>query len=215
MTKKTRKPVAAIIMASGFSRRMGTNKLALQLDSRTVIEHVMDQVGALRYEPVIVVSQYDQILLWADERGFYPLANPYAAEGKSSSIRLGACALETLTAEGKFQPAVGMAFFTGDQILLSDDLLRDLIDTFLAQPDRVVFPVYDGEAGSPAIFPVDMIPRLKKLEEEEGGMKAARECEDRIIYVPAMPGWQGMDFDTAEDWEKVKALWAASKSIRG
>jgi CTP:molybdopterin cytidylyltransferase MocA len=49
-----------------------------------------------------------------------------------------------------------------------------------------------------------MIPRLKKLSGEEGGITAAKEQRERIKYVQAEPSWQGMDFDTAEDWEKVR-----------
>ena len=37
-------------------------------------------------------------------------------------------------------------------------------------------------------------------------MKAAKEQAHRISTVQAEPGWQGLDFDTEEDWEKAKAL---------
>jgi len=231
-SQRQQKPVAAIVMASGFSRRMGRNKLALRLDGAdtaaeadpavstaspdagcTVIEYMMDKVAGIGYDPVIVVSQYDQILLWADERGFYPVINPYAAEGKSSSIRIGVSVLEKLTAKGKFQPASGIIFFTGDQILLTGDLLEKLKEAFLARPDRIVFPAYDGKPGSPATFPIDMIPRLKKLSGEEGGMKAAKEQPDRIVLVPAEPAWQGMDFDTTEEWETVRRQYFTCKAV--
>ena len=209
-----KKNVAAVIMASGFSRRMGQNKLALDLEGKTVIERVMDLVAGIGYSTTIVVSQYDQFLIWADERGLYPLINPYAAEGKSSSVRLGASILETLGAKGKIEPPAGIIFIPGDQILLTAGLLRQLNEAFLARPDRIVFPVYDGEPGSPAIFPADLIPRLKKLEGEEGGKSAAKEYPDRIVYVRAEPGWQGMDFDTAEDWENVKKLFSIEMQAR-
>ncbi|MCL1805739.1 MAG: nucleotidyltransferase family protein [Clostridiales bacterium] len=227
MAAQRQKPIAAVIMASGFSRRMGRNKLALRLDGAdieaapaaapgpggTVIEYMMDKVARVGYEPVIVVSQYDQILLWADERGFYPVINPYAAQGKSSSIRISLSVLEKLTAKGKFRPASGIIFFPGDQILLSGELLEELKMAFLARPDRIVFPSYDGKPGSPATFPADMLPRLKKLEGEEGGMAAAKEQPDRILLVPAEPAWQGMDVDTMEDWERARGLLAEKPTL--
>ena len=290
MTKGQREPVAAIIMASGFSKRMGRNKLMLRLEAKggsgaaaaaanaaeanaaaiaaeataaaiaaaanvaaaaeatatatataaanvaataaeaaanvaanatgsdkpaglTVIEYVMDQAASIGYDPLIVVSQYGQILIWAEERGLYPVNNPYAAEGKSSSIRIGASVLETMIAKGEFPPPAGITFITGDQILLSAGLLQELKETFLEHPDRIVFPSYGGKPGSPATFPLDMLPRLKELEGEEGGMIAARERKERILLVPAEPAWQGMDFDTMEDWEKALALWRTGMSL--
>ena len=214
--------IAAIVMASGFSRRLGTNKLLLPLGSDmvagdnvvvgedattgkgTVIERVLDQVARLLYDTVAVVSQYDLILEMAEARGFMPVANPNAAEGKSSSIRLGIEALEKATeAYGRALPD-GIIFLTGDQALLSDRLLAELTATFRKYPDKIIFPVYDGKYGSPAIFPVDVVPRLKLLKGEEGGMAAAREQKHRILPVKAEPAWQGLDIDTPEAWEEVK-----------
>ena len=206
MTDHESKRIAAIVMASGFSRRMGRNKLFLPLDEGVVIERVLDQIGKIGYVAVVVVSQYDQVLAYARERGFWPVANDRAADGKSSSIRLGVETLESLAGNGEIDPPAGIAFFTGDQLLLSDQLLRVLKETFSAHPDRIIFPAYDGKPGSPAIFPIDMVFRLKRLEGEEGGMKAAFEQEERILAVPAEPSWQGMDFDTLEEWEKVKEI---------
>jgi len=194
-------------MASGFSRRLGSNKLLLPLEDRTVIDLVLEQIARVGYEPVVVVSQYDRILAMAEKLGFMPVPNPFASEGKSSSIRLGVSALEAYANQKKTSLPSGLIFFTGDQLLLSDQLLHELSATFLMNPDRIVFPVYEGEPGSPAIFPADMSARLHMLKGEEGGMKAAIEQKGRIDTVKASPGWQGMDFDTQEEWEKVKKLW--------
>ena len=197
--------IAAIVMASGFSRRMGSNKLLLPLGSGTVIERVLDQAVRMAYDEVAVVSQYDLILKIAEGRGFLPVQNLFAAEGKSSSIRLGIEALEKATeAYGRTLPD-GIIFLTGDQALLSDRLLAELTATFRKYPDKIIFPVYDGKYGSPAIFPSDMAPRLKALRGEEGGMAAAREQKHRILPVKAEPAWQGLDIDTPEAWEEVKA----------
>ena len=193
--------LAAVVMASGFSRRMGRNKLLLPVGDGTVVGHVLDQVDRMGYRPVVVVSQYDEVLALARERGFYAVMNPTAVEGKSSSIRLGTAALEALASEAG---AAGIAFFMGDQVLLTDTLLTELNEAFLQSRTGVVFPTYDGMPGSPGIFPWDMRGRLLALTGEDGGMKAAKEQPDRIIYVAAEPGWQGMDIDTEEAYALVR-----------
>ncbi|MCL1848868.1 MAG: nucleotidyltransferase family protein [Clostridiales bacterium] len=199
--------IAAIVMASGFSRRLGLNKLLLPLGEGTVIGHVLEQIGRLGYSPVIVVSQYDEVLTQAQAKGFCPVRNASPAEGKSSSIRLGISALTGLVEDRGLPAPRGVSFFTGDQVLLSDKLLTGLQEAFRAAPDTIVFPAYDGAPGSPGTFPLDMAPRLMELRGEEGGMSAAKETPDRIRLVQAEPGWQGLDIDTAQTWERVLTLW--------
>lgn len=198
--------IGAVLMASGFSRRMGYNKLLLNLGEETVAEFILDQLRRQNYTAVAVVSQYPEILDMAKTRGFIAVMNPSASEGKSSSVRLGLKALE------KKEGIRGYMFFTGDQILLSDSLLRQLSETFSAHPEKIVFPVYQGKFGSPAIFPADLAPELLGLKEEQGGRVVADQYRDRILAVRVKPAWQGLDFDCPEDWEKVRQLWSCENT---
>lgn len=193
--------IGAILMASGFSRRMGYNKLLLNLGKGNVAEYILDQIQRQKYTAVTVVSQYAEILELARQRGFLSIMNEQADEGKSSSIRLG------LKALAKFEEIKGFIFFTGDQILLSDELLERLRDTFTAHPDKIIYPEYEGKFGSPAIFPAALVPELVNLKDEQGGRFVADQHPDRLLPVPVQPGWQGLDFDCPEDWEKVRQLW--------
>ena len=184
---------------------MGYNKLLLSLGEKTVAEYILDQIHRQNYTAVAVISQYPEILEMARQRGFLSAINLEANEGKSSSIRTG---LNTLSALPDIQ---GVIFFTGDQILLSDQLLMKLQQTFEQNPDKIVFPEYDGELGAPAIFPADLIPELLMLKEEEGGRFVAEKHPQRILAMAAQPSWQGLDFDRPEDWEKVRQLWIYRK----
>jgi CTP:molybdopterin cytidylyltransferase MocA len=49
-----------------------------------------------------------------------------------------------------------------------------------------------------------MAGRLKGLTGEQGGMNIALEAPGLIHRVPASPAWQGLDFDTEEEWEKAQ-----------
>ncbi|MEL7623060.1 MAG: nucleotidyltransferase family protein [Clostridiales bacterium] len=202
------KNIGAVVMASGFSRRLGTNKLLMPLDEKTrVIDRVLDRIKEMDYAAVAVVSQYEEVLELACRQGFKAVANAEALEGKSSSIRLGVATLEAMVDSGESPPLDGMIFFTGDQALLTKELLAALKAAFQEEPDKIVFPAYDGKPGSPAIFPMDMAGRLKELQGEEGGMRAAFEQKERIHYLPAGASWQGWDLDILEDWEKIKLFY--------
>ncbi len=45
--------ITAIVLAAGLSSRMGTNKLLLELDGKTILDHILDN---LRYYDTIVVT---------------------------------------------------------------------------------------------------------------------------------------------------------------
>jgi len=194
--------VGAIVMASGFSRRMGCNKMLLNLGEKTVIRHILEQINRIDFDEKIVVSQHEKIRIIGQELGFMAVDNPQAQQGKSSSIKI---ALKSLP------PMEGYCFLTGDQILLTDELLGNLLTVFRQNPERIIIPTYKGEWGAPTIFPGDLKDELLKLEGEEGGRKVAENNAGRIMTVEAEPFWQGMDFDTPEEWICVKTLFEEQK----
>ncbi len=49
--------VNAIIMASGYSTRMGKNKLMLPLKEKPIIEHVIDAITKCKFNEIILVGQ--------------------------------------------------------------------------------------------------------------------------------------------------------------
>jgi molybdenum cofactor cytidylyltransferase len=189
--------VAAVLMASGFSRRMGCNKLLLNLGEKTVIRHVMDQIKQIGYAEQIVVSQYNEILSLGQKLGFITASNPLAQEGKSASIRV---AMQNLP------DMAGYCFFTGDQILLSNQLLKELLATFYKDPNRIVMPSFGGEWGSPVIFPGFLRDELMQLSGEQGGRQIIEAHKNLIVIVEAESQWEGLDFDTPEEWSYINGL---------
>ena len=51
--------IAAIILASGMSKRLGRNKLLLPLGNKRVIEHVIDNVKSSRIKDIYLVYGKD------------------------------------------------------------------------------------------------------------------------------------------------------------
>ena len=206
--------LAAIVLASGYSRRMGQNKLLLPLGEggETVISRVLGQIAPIGYSAVIVVSQYPEILRLALERGFFAVENPLAQEGKSASIRLGLRELARLEREKQIAPAAGAVFFTGDQIFLSRSLLWRLREAFLARPQELLFPSFDGQIGSPGTFPRDCFADLAELRGEAGGMSLVQSRRGRLRLLPAESALEGFDFDTPEQWQQALVLWQQSKN---
>ena len=48
--------ITAVILASGFSKRMGCNKLLLPVEGKAMIAHVFDAVRQVEFEQTVVVQ---------------------------------------------------------------------------------------------------------------------------------------------------------------
>ena len=53
--------ISAIIMASGFSRRMGKNKLLMKYNDKFLIEYTLDTISKFDFKEKIIVTQYEKI----------------------------------------------------------------------------------------------------------------------------------------------------------
>ena len=75
--------VNAIIMASGLSKRMGENKLLLKYKEIPVVEHVIREVSKCKFNEVILVSQYDEVLKIGEKYEFKLIKNNNSEIGQS------------------------------------------------------------------------------------------------------------------------------------
>lgn len=76
---------AGIILAGGRSTRMGCDKRQLSWGSSSVLQHMVDTVGSVVDEVIVVVSTPDDIVdvadartVWDESPGLGPLAGMYA-----------------------------------------------------------------------------------------------------------------------------------------
>ena len=67
--------ITAVILASGFSKRMGCNKLLLPVEGKAMIAHVFDAVRQVEFEQTVVVTGFDSIAQLAVGNGFLAVDN--------------------------------------------------------------------------------------------------------------------------------------------
>lgn len=187
--------IIAIVMASGFSRRMGENKLLMDFNGKTIIENTFGALKKSDFKEVIVVSQYEEVLKIANKYQFKFVLNDNAQIGQSESIKLG------IRNSGKCD---GYMFFVGDQPLINNDDLKELINEFEENKEYIVIPRYDNKTGNPVIFPTYLKNNLLSLKNDEKGKKVINEY-DKIKYVNVSK-YTLLDVDTKLDYENLKKL---------
>lgn len=190
--------VSGIILAAGFSKRMGTNKLLLPVAGIPVIERVISIVSKARIDEVIVVCASEGVGRIGNEYHAKVIRNTSQELGQSHSIKLGVenCSLDT----------DGFMFFVGDQPFMTEDIINSLIESFEDSNYNAVVPFYCGNRGNPVIFSSKLREKLLSLNGDVGGRKLFAELGADILEVPFDSETLGFDIDTKEDYETALNL---------
>jgi len=190
--------ISGIVMASGFSRRMGADKLMLEFGGKPVAERVIEAAKSSGLDEVIVVCRDPAVSKIAENLGVSAVVNEKAQLGQSESIRLGVISANS--------EANGLMFIAADMPLLESRVIDMLIHEFSMNLESIVVPLYNGVRGNPVIFPASLKEELMSLSGDEGGRAIIEKFSERVIFVETGSSLSGVDIDTKEDFESLKAL---------
>ncbi|MCP4472868.1 MAG: NTP transferase domain-containing protein [Gammaproteobacteria bacterium] len=194
--------VAAVVLAAGSSRRMGSeNKLLAELSGKPVISHVVDATLASRVNQVIVVTghQADRIRATLQGSEVQFVHNPHFPEGLSRSLHTGLGAVPTDVA--------GAIFCLGDMPLITAQVIDLLIEQFHAQGGEVIcVPVIDGRRGNPVLWPRAFFSELLDLSGDAGARQLFARHADRVHEVEIDADAIVTDIDTPETLQAIREL---------
>lgn len=171
-----------IVLASGFSKRFGSNKLLYEYQGKKLILHTLDKINKNDFNQVIVVSQYPEIIDIAHSYGFEGVFNPQATKGISQSIKLGIT----------YSQNSDQAMF-----LVADMPNFNSIQKLLAKADGKHI-VSSGNIQNPMIFPSFLYNEILELEKDQGAKKIALKHLDIVIQVDIDKN-ELKDIDSLED----------------
>lgn len=186
--------ISAIILAAGYSRRMGVNKLLLKYRGKTLIERTIDTILQCGFSEVILVGREEEVIEVGNRNDVTVIKNQNADKGISESIKLGVInANET----------DGYMFFTADQPFLGIDTIKCLIREFIENPTYIIVPKCDVRLGNPVIFPPEFKGDFIKLQGDVGGKIIINKNLHRVRYIETSDSWELFDVDTSENYEYI------------
>ena len=177
-----------VIIASGFSRRMGQNKLLVPLQGKPVIQWVIDTAKKVE-TCVTVVYREPEIHDIADASAVNTLYNPFAFLGQSAAVRLG---VESLL------PAKSVLFLSGDQPFIREQTLRAMERVYRENNADIVCASWKGERTSPTLFSSRMTTKLMTLEGDQGGRALIDPSLYHVVYQELSNIEETWDIDTAD-----------------
>jgi len=184
--------IAGLLLASGASRRYGSNKLVAPLDGRPIVRWSAEALANVVEETWVVVPvRSAEVRAALDGLPVRWVENSVAHEGMASSIRAGIAALP--------DDAEAVVITLGDQPLIDGDVIRRVVAAWRAAPARcraVVTSYLDGR-GHPALFGAALFPALLSLEGDRGARELLAGLGDAVAVVTE-PHPRPADVDTPE-----------------
>jgi len=188
--------IAALVLAAGASRRMGSPKMLLPLPGgKTVLRSCVDPLLEAGLERVVVVLGCEAARVRSEaglpeDPRLSVVVNERWREGMSASLARGieACA-----------DAEAALVALGDQPSLTASRVRRILEAYRPGA-RLVVPAADGVSSHPVLFSRALFQELRALSGDAGAREVIRAHWNEAVQVP-LEALE--DVDTPEDYGRI------------
>jgi molybdenum cofactor cytidylyltransferase len=187
----SRPHIAAIVLAAGQSRRMGRNKLLIEIDGAALVERAVDAALASEAAPVIVVlgHQADALKSRLADRNVVTVENPDYAEGLSTSLKRGLAAVP--------EASDGAVICLGDMPGVGPRLIDRLIAAFSPVEGReIVLPMRGVRRGNPVLWSRRFFAELQEITGDTGAKNVIGAWPEYVVEIEAEDDGVLIDLDT-------------------
>jgi molybdenum cofactor cytidylyltransferase len=187
--------IAAVVLAAGLARRMGRQKLLLDLKGKPVVRWTVEAVMPHVDEVVVVTGREDaEVRPALGGLAVRFVVNPRPQDGQGTSIATGIGALKPWTSAA--------LIVLGDQPRMPDAVIPALLAAQVLSGKAVVAPVYRGTRGTPVLFSSTVFPELAALK-GDAGARAVVDARPERVETVAIDAPMPLDVDTPEDYARL------------
>ena len=215
--------ISCIIMASGMSKRFGTNKLLAPFNNNTLFENAINISRFVSFGKTLAVTRHDELVQICEREHIHCIKHnmPY----RNDMVRLGVSHILRETHKHKSCCTQGILFLPSDQPLITKTSLQLLCLLFIyynnsyfacnstdkssnANNDysnnnnnnnKICRLAFNENAGAPVIFPACYYNELLTLPQGKGGGFIAKKHPAQVVLVPAQDEYELYDIDTPDD----------------
>lgn len=217
--------ISCIIMASGMSKRFGTNKLLASFNNNTLFENAINISRFVSFGKTLAVTRHDELVQICEREHIHcikhnmPYRNDMVHLGVSHIIKESCCQKNNCTQ--------GILFLPSDQPLITKTSLQLLCLLFIYynssyfacnstdkssnannnyfnnnninNNNKICRLAFNENAGAPVIFPACYYNELLTLPQGKGGGFIAKKHPAQVVLVPAQDEYELYDIDTPND----------------
>ena len=217
--------ISCIIMASGMSKRFGTNKLLASFNNNTLFENAINISRFADFYETLAVTRHDELVQICEQKHIHCIKHsmPY----RNDMVRLGVSRILKETNRHKSCCTQGILFLPSDQPLITKTSLQLLCLLFIYynssyfacnstdkssnannnyfnnnninNNNKICRLAFNENAGAPVIFPECYYNELLTLPQGKGGGFIAKKHPAQVVLVPAQDEYELYDIDTPDD----------------
>lgn len=186
--------LGAVILAAGFSSRMGRFKPLLKLGGRTLLDRVVGLFHRVGVSEIVVVCGHraEETAAAARILGAEPVINPDFANGMFSSVTAGLAAL------ADEEKAAATWILPVDIPLIRPGTLRLMEAAWSEAEPALVHPAFGQAIGHPPLLDGRVWPSVLNHSGEQGLRGALASWQDQSVMVPTGDRNILLDLDTPD-----------------
>ncbi len=171
--------LAAVILAAGESRRMGSPKALLPYQGRPFLQHLIDVTRHPRigFTRVVLGANAEEVREQLTLDPATVVVNSQWEQGQISSLQAALGSLPGGTSDGILLCLV-------DHPLISASLVSALIERFYASGKLIALPTYKGKRGHPVIFASALYSELLAAPPQTGARAVVWAHSADVLEVP-------------------------------
>lgn len=191
--------IGFILLASGQAKRMGQNKLLMPIgkNEEPCIRKLAKMLTAFAPGNVLAIYQDDAVKLLLEDLPLKLTYNGRAALGQSEAIKLG-------VSQAWEDGVQAFAFVMGDQPLLTQEVLEQLVEMFWRFGADMVVPCVGDDQYAPVIFHRRWTSELLQLSGDKGAKGLLKHPAAKVIRVLFETNEAFIDMDTPEAYEALQ-----------
>ncbi len=189
--------ISAIILAAGYSSRMGDFKSLLQLGSHKAIEHAVRcfQQAGIDDVRVVVGFRAGEVVEAVKPLGVSVVFNSGFAQGMYTSIQAGVRTLE---------PGVQAFFMLPVDIpLITHITVEKMLDCCRLYQHGVIYPVFNGKRGHPPLITTRYKDEILHGRNQDGLREILTLHEQEAFDIEVEDETVLLDMDTPEDYHHL------------
>jgi molybdenum cofactor cytidylyltransferase len=196
--------ISAIVVAAGFSTRMGQPKQLLPYAGHTVIEQIVSVLLQCPLAEIVVVTGHERQAIEATLAGWpvRTVFNPDYEQGEMlSSVQRGLAKLETNIAAA--------LIVLSDQPQIEAPVVQWLIDAYHTEPGPLIIPSFQMRRGHPILIDRACWPEILALDWDQTLRAVIKTYAHQINYVVVETDSVLRDIDTPEAYRQaLQRLWS-------
>lgn len=190
--------ITAIILAAGYSKRFGRNKLLEPIAGKPMIRWTVEATLNSMINEVVVVLGFEAERVYEVIKDLKcrVMVNPEYDVGMSSSVKCGVRSIMSRSEAAVIIP--------GDYPFIEVETINNVIEKYRETHAPIIIATYNGRRGHPILIGRELFQEVLEINEENMGLKAViRKYENEIVYADAKGMGAITDIDSPEDLEKL------------